>query len=1122
MIKKFGWMGFLVLEALLIQGASAQDILFLDNFEKQEGPVWSSGLDGLAQLSVTKATPSNVFPRSGASVAHISVTNSSGGSTQTFSPVSYGNVRLSWWVNSAQLGIGLNNGYTTLKSTSFRITDASGAFFLGFLITDKGGIVVETNDLRGFETTLEKKFLTNMKWQEMSIDYDFSAGTASFSLDGEILYEGSVILSDLAVINFSSGNPEFYMDDVELKYTHIQTSTDLSNILGEGFEEGHTVAWAPANGQSSGLEPTTIASHSGSYSVARNRRGLASALGYYSDSLVRELSPIVDGTVTASAWVLNDNFPDRLLATLVLGDSLQISLRQQSCFSDLFEVGYSYGEEDYDVCRTDDLPDGIANGDKFLTVEGSSREATQPIGVYAGYDSTGGVSVSVNFNFKNNGSGDGQSENKSNHGQVSGPPAIGLSADDNDNGWVQLTISYNFATETATFSANGRVFHTLNVPIRTIDKLTIMAENSDVYIDDVQLMFTPPARFVQVSTDVDSITESITLSSIAVAGGSTISWNPVPGSEGYRLYFAPQAFSNVSDAQSADLGQDTTLSGQLPFGRDFYVVIAAYVNGKDVAFSNMHLLSVPLPELRLAATVDKDGNLRASWDAVAGADFYRLYYSDTAFSEITTQSFVSFAYGQLGLKTSLPVGTNYYIAVAAVKAGSIASKLSNLEDVSYGNISPVFPEPFENPDWIDEFTMKAKFGGTKPYTEEEALNFFRSTGAKPSDIIVVERPYIAKIPPLETLYTEIIGYGQSSAQIEASLVTLKLGDATARAGGEDYVSYYNDTRFRHSDFWKVDYYGSDIRAKQTTTLGLAFHVTFNAEDLGNEVKFFILLVNDKGDLYSRQRNDSGWKRSVGPIVPYARGIATAAGTEPLVLDITDFDNFDDQGMAGKFNIVLGYESVGVDGEVKKVISVPISFTIDAEFQKLDSSGRLLNDNATLWHCFRDVSTGLTWEAKTSIGLHDGRNTYSWYSSDPEVISQFPAYEEDAGNGEMRWRGNYPNGGECADSGNCDTESFVNQVNEEGLCGMNDWRLPTVTELRDKLNLKTTVHAPFFAHRYFGKNPSGPTWTSTRGSEDWSWYQRIGNWHSNFARNALDGSPIQRTLMSSPLKIMLVR
>lgn len=107
------------------------------------------------------------------------------------------------------------------------------------------------------------------------------------------------------------------------------------------------------------------------------------------------------------------------------------------------------------------------------------------------------------------------------------------------------------------------------------------------------------------------------------------------------------------------------------------------------------------------------------------------------------------------------------------------------------------------------------------------------------------------------------------------------------------------------------------------------------------------------------------------------------------------------------------------------------------FTKLDVAGAPLPDqdvqyNVTPWDCVRDEHTGLHWEVKTDDGgLRDKDWIYTWYNS---------TGINDGG------RAGVQNGGSCVDATSCDTEKFVAAVNVAGICGFNDWRLPTRDEL----------------------------------------------------------------------------
>ncbi|GLX80234.1 hypothetical protein tinsulaeT_35740 [Thalassotalea insulae] len=99
------------------------------------------------------------------------------------------------------------------------------------------------------------------------------------------------------------------------------------------------------------------------------------------------------------------------------------------------------------------------------------------------------------------------------------------------------------------------------------------------------------------------------------------------------------------------------------------------------------------------------------------------------------------------------------------------------------------------------------------------------------------------------------------------------------------------------------------------------------------------------------------------------------------------------------------------------------------FTKVSEKGTPLPVESTEWTCVLDNVTGLMWEVKSSDGgLRDKFNTYSFYDPMYSGVNK-----------------GTKNGGTCTGN-SCDTSSFVSEVNEVGLCGHNDWRLPTRMEL----------------------------------------------------------------------------
>ena len=122
-----------------------------------------------------------------------------------------------------------------------------------------------------------------------------------------------------------------------------------------------------------------------------------------------------------------------------------------------------------------------------------------------------------------------------------------------------------------------------------------------------------------------------------------------------------------------------------------------------------------------------------------------------------------------------------------------------------------------------------------------------------------------------------------------------------------------------------------------------------------------------------------------------------------------------------------------------------------EYQKVDGEGKTVPLSAKEWNCVVDKMSGLMWEVKKAAdekygnaGLHDSDDRFTWYSG---VSSQNGGAVGD-------WNQRYDQCFAYEKSlpvSYCNTGEFVSRVNEQGLCGFNDWRLPTRPEL------ETLVH-----------------------------------------------------------------
>ena len=136
-----------------------------------------------------------------------------------------------------------------------------------------------------------------------------------------------------------------------------------------------------------------------------------------------------------------------------------------------------------------------------------------------------------------------------------------------------------------------------------------------------------------------------------------------------------------------------------------------------------------------------------------------------------------------------------------------------------------------------------------------------------------------------------------------------------------------------------------------------------------------------------------------------------------------------------------------------------------DFTKLNDQGQPLSEQGgvytvTPWSCVRDNVTGLMWEVKTTDGgLRDQNHTYTWHNPD---------------SGENAGASGPSDGGDCSGS-DCGTHAYVQAVNERGLCGATDWRMPTRSELRTIVDYQATF--PAIQTAYFPNTVATSFWTS---------------------------------------------
>ncbi|MBQ4860607.1 DUF1566 domain-containing protein [Pseudoalteromonas sp. MMG013] len=136
-----------------------------------------------------------------------------------------------------------------------------------------------------------------------------------------------------------------------------------------------------------------------------------------------------------------------------------------------------------------------------------------------------------------------------------------------------------------------------------------------------------------------------------------------------------------------------------------------------------------------------------------------------------------------------------------------------------------------------------------------------------------------------------------------------------------------------------------------------------------------------------------------------------------------------------------------------------------DYSKIANDGQVLPNDFATWQCVRDNLTNLTWEVKTqpTSGLFNASDqTYSY--ADPKH-PEYSTYDQ----------------GECNNLGNCDTQKYIAYINNQNLCGYNDWRLPSKIELQDLVDYSAVQ--PAIDVSAFPNTKVGNYWTSTLDTDD---------------------------------------
>lgn len=195
----------------------------------------------------------------------------------------------------------------------------------------------------------------------------------------------------------------------------------------------------------------------------------------------------------------------------------------------------------------------------------------------------------------------------------------------------------------------------------------------------------------------------------------------------------------------------------------------------------------------------------------------------------------------------------------------------------------------------------------------------------------------------------------------------------------------------------------------------------------------------------RGLNDSGITFSGEPLSPYGNNDDCSASTSTKQdcghagsRDLADNNNND--GHAG-----FSFTKIAVDGQVMLVQNMDWDEGVSGEQSDLEASG-------VSWSCVKDNISGFVWSVQKQLndvvgdgGLLDADDTFSWYRSDSQSNGGSVGYVNSSTDSCAGY-----SAGEAASY--CNIEAYVARVNEQTYCGYSDWRLPTVSELENLVNL----------------------------------------------------------------------
>ncbi len=281
-----------------------------------------------------------------------------------------------------------------------------------------------------------------------------------------------------------------------------------------------------------------------------------------------------------------------------------------------------------------------------------------------------------------------------------------------------------------------------------------------------------------------------------------VSWSELEDVEAYGI-------SVYTDSDCQDLayfveGSNGSTDIRTDVGTQYWFVVEYRLNGEihsSAATTAEPIYTLSAPE-NLTATVDEEGTVHLSWDAVAGASKYRIYYSNFPLWTVDTDWFLSngtsgdntlsLAEGEAAFIWVCPDtenGPNQRAYVEATHAFS-AVTLRNLADA--GNTLGSF---YLDPDMI--------FLSTEGITNEDALAFINTYNEKNAGLLETVNRYNEEVDKFMELLSEAASeLEKTQAEENSGTISINSGGVYFKLSGDridDLTDDYSLTEYSVED-----------------------------------------------------------------------------------------------------------------------------------------------------------------------------------------------------------------------------------------------------------------------------------------------------------------------------------